>query len=120
MDAVSTAMPRATALLAASALLGLLSGCAPMHEWAAPGIGHSMRDADLRECSALGARLAADSTFFERRHAEREAWWARRPSDRAFANMRVQQMQLLEARDRQRHVEACMGARGYRLVPVDP
>ena len=83
-------------------------------------MGASMRDGDLRECSAIGARLAAQSSWFERGRAEREAIWARRPSDRAFANMRLQQAQMFEMRERQRHVDDCMGARGYRLVPVDP
>jgi hypothetical protein len=120
MDAMSTAMPRATRSIGAILLAITLGACAPTHEWAAPGIGHSMRDGDLRECTALGARSAADSYLFERRRAEREALWARRPSDRAFANMRLQQAQMLEMRDRQRHVDACMGARGYRLVPLEP
>jgi hypothetical protein len=120
VDAMSTAMPRAPLPIVAIILAMLLGACAPTHEWAAPGIGQSMRDGDLRDCTASGARAAADSYWFERRRAERESWWARRPSDRAFANMRLQQAQMFEMRDRQRHVEACMGARGYRLVPVDP
>jgi hypothetical protein len=120
MDAMSTAMPRATRSIPAMLLAIMLCACAPTHEWAAPGIGQSMRDGDLRDCTALGALAAADTYWFERRRAEREAWASRRPTDRAFANMRLQQAQMLEMRDRQRHVDACMGARGYRMVPLGP
>jgi len=120
MDAMSTAMPRTTTTFAALLVAFVLGACAPTHEWASPGIGASARDADLRQCMSIGAGMAAESSWHERRRVERDAWFARTRPDRAFANARLHQLQMLESLDRQRHADACMAAHGYRLVPLDP
>ncbi|MFM8678576.1 MAG: hypothetical protein ACKOGH_03030 [Alphaproteobacteria bacterium] len=116
---MSTAMPRATLHVASLLLAALLGACAPTHEWAAPGIGPATRDMDMDDCRAFGARAAAGSGWFHGMLAERDARWARRPSDRAMASMQLHQARMFEARERQRHFDACMNARGYRQVPID-
>jgi hypothetical protein len=117
-DALRSA--RAAPLLLAAIAIGLLSACAPTHDWVGPGDGLGMRGADMSACHQEAALRSDRSTWFHRQRLQRDAWWARNASDRAMANARLHQLEMLSALDRQRAFDGCMQARGYRLQALPP
>ena len=96
-----------------------LGGCAPTHRWVGPA-GLDAPGADLADCRHEAALRTDREMWFERQRLQRDAWWARSPSERAFANARLHQMETLSSLNRQRAFEGCMGARGWRLQEISP
>lgn len=76
--------------------------------------------ADFGECQQEAAFSADRLSWYQRNRLEREALWSRRPVDRSFATVRLHQLDMLAARDRQRAFESCLEARGYRLQQTGP
>lgn len=115
----TTRRPGGTAPALALAVLLSATGCADPHRWVGPA-GLDARGADLEECR-YEAQLRAERDFwFERQQLQREAWWARRPADRAMANARIHQLEMIAALGRQQAFDGCMSARGYVLQRVAP
>ncbi len=101
-------------------LAWLPGGCAPTHDWVGPGDGVGLRGADMSACHQEAALRTDRSLWFQRQQLQRDAWWSRRASDRAMANARLHQLEMLSALDRQRAFDGCMQERGYRLQKLTP
>ncbi len=108
---------RAAALALLAAVLA--TGCVDQYRWVGPA-GLDARDADLADCRYESALRADHEFWFERQHLQREAWWSRRPADRAMANARLQQLEMISTMRRQQAFDGCMGARGYVQQRVGP
>jgi hypothetical protein len=132
-DAVSTLKPDDAAgsrrglsgatplVMVALTLLALLpGGCTPTHDWVGPGDGVGLRGADMSACHQEAALRTDRALWFQRQQLQRDAWWSRRASDRAMANARLHQLEMLSALDRQRAFDDCMQERGYRLQKLTP
>lgn len=114
-------MPRFAAprrLLLASALLAL-AACAPTHEWVNPMLPMANRSLDMRDCRHEADFQARRHSWMQRDMAMREYWWSRSPSQRAMANARLHQLDMLEQMDRSRYFDRCMELRGYALRPIE-
>jgi hypothetical protein len=107
--------------VAALAALALAAACAPTHRWVDPyGMALDPGRADFGECQQQASFGVDRLSWYQRNRLEREALFARNPADRSFATVRLQQLEMLAVRDRQRAFEGCMEARGYRLQQVGP
>ena len=102
--------------MAASVVLG---ACTTGQVWVGPP-GMGPHGEDLDACRYHASMSSERQIWFERQRLQREAWWARSPSERAFANARLHQIETLSSLDRQRSFETCMQARGYRLQQAGP
>lgn len=100
-------------------LIAALAACAPTQEWVNPVAPLGHRDGDMRDCNQEADYLARRQTAFQRDMAMRDAYYARRPGDRALANSRLHQIDTLAMLDRRRFFERCMETRGYRLRDID-
>jgi hypothetical protein len=109
---------RHTTTLALLAVV-LATGCVGQYRWVGPA-GLDAHEADLADCRYESALRADHAFWFERQHLQREAWWSRRPADRAMANARLQQIEMMSAMHRQQAFEGCMAARGYVQQQVGP
>lgn len=109
-------MPRRIVLFALLAL----AACAPTHEWVNPAASLGQRDADLHGCRNEADFQARRTRGFERDRLNWEAYYARSPGQRAFAQSRLQQLEMFESMDRNRFFETCLRSRGYALQRVAP
>jgi hypothetical protein len=110
-------MPRSIPVLLIASLV--LGACAPTHEWVNPALPLASRPADERDCRYEADFQARRHSWVQRDMAMREYYWARSPSQRAMANARLHQLDMLEQMDRGRHFERCMEQRGYALRPIE-
>lgn len=100
-------------------LLLLLGACAPRQEWVNPYGSLGQRGADMDDCRTEAAWRERRQSAFQRDRVMWDAYRARTPGERAFANMRLHQLDTLAIADRNRYFEQCMSERGYRLRDVD-
>jgi hypothetical protein len=98
----------------------LLVACAPTQDWVGPGDRLGMRGADMSACHQEAALRSDRSLWVHRQQLQRDAWRARNASERAMANARLHQLEMLSALDRQRAFDGCMEARGYSLQKLAP
>jgi len=114
VNTVSTPMPRLICLLATIAL----AACAPTHAWVHPSASLGQRNDDFNNCRNEASFHARRATGFERDRLSWEAYRARTPGERAFAQSRLQQLDLSEGMNRNRFFEGCLQSRGYSLQRV--
>ena len=76
------------------------------------------RSSDMRDCRYEADFQARRQSWMQRDMAMREYWWSRSPSQRAMANARLHQLEMLEQMDRSRYFDRCMEMRGYALRPI--
>ncbi|MBM3521910.1 MAG: hypothetical protein FJX57_03045 [Alphaproteobacteria bacterium] len=114
---MSTTATPARLLLAL--LLLAVGACAPRQEWVNPSVSLSQRSGDMHDCQTEAAWRERRQNAYQRDRIAWDAYRARTPSDRAFANMRMHQLDTLATMDRNRFFEHCMSERGYRLRDVD-
>ena len=110
-------MPRAARLVLFASLA--LAACAPTHEWVNPALPLANRTSDMRDCRYEADFQARRQSWFQRDMAVREYYWARSPGQRAMANARLNQVEMLEQMDRSRFFDRCMEMRGYALRPIE-
>jgi hypothetical protein len=110
-------MPRPVSLFLLASLV--LGACAPTHEWVNPGLPLANRSLDMRDCRHEADFEARRQAWFQRDMAMREYYWARSPNQRAMANARLHQLEMLEQMDRSRHFDRCMEQRGYTLRAIE-
>jgi hypothetical protein len=117
-DIMSTRLPRVPVALALSG--AVLIACAPGVEWVHPTLPLVAREADLRDCR-IEADLAVDrESRLARRHYEPDGSWSASPADRAMAEARLHQFDLVAGMHRERLFEACMHGRGYTARRIGP
>ncbi len=114
VNAVSTPLPHCLTLLA----LLSLTACAPTHAWVNPSASVGQRNEDFNICRNEAAFHAQRATGFERDRLGWEAYRARSPGERAFAQSRLQQLELSESMNRNRLFEGCLRSRGYSLQRI--
>lgn len=114
---VSTLMPRVSRFALLASLV--LNACAPTHEWVNPTLPMADRSVDMRDCRYEADREARHHSWFQRDMAMREYYWARSPSQRAMANARLHQLEMVEQMDRSRYFDRCMELRGYALRAIE-
>ena len=107
-------MPPWVSLLA----LLVLVGCAPTHGWVNPSASIGQRNEDFNSCRNEAAFHAHRANGFERDRLNWEAYRARSPGERAFAQSRLQQLDLSEGMNRSRFFEGCLQSRGYSLQRI--
>jgi hypothetical protein len=114
-------MPRFAAAprLVIASLLLATAACAPTHEWVNPMLPMANRSLDMRDCRYEADFQARRHSWMQRDMAMREYFWARSPGQRAMANARMHQLEMLEQMDRNRFFDRCMEIRGYALRPID-
>ena len=102
------------ALVAAIAL----AACAPTEAWVHPAASIGQRNEDFSSCRNQASFQARSTRGFERDRLSWEAYRARSPAERAFAQSRLQQLDMFESMDRNRFFEGCLRSRGYSLQRI--
>jgi hypothetical protein len=104
-------------MLIASVLLAACLG--PSYRWVRYDGNPQVAASDHRECDA-DARWEAHSMLgYERDRLWHRERFARSPSDRRWAAIRMSQLDLHAQQRYRMQFDRCMEIRGYRLVPID-
>ena len=105
-------LPATTFRLMLASLVFALAACAPTHEWVNPMLPMASRPSDMRDCRSEADFQARRHSWMQRDMAMRDYWWSRSPSQRAMANARLHQVEMLEQLDRSRFFDRCMELKG--------